>query len=564
MSEQKVRFKMYKSGRNWVFAAITVITFGTGLAISNSSASADTTGDTATTTATATTTSSGSSGSEDAADSSDAATTTSGTATTAASSTSSTSSDTTATDADTTAATTSAESSTAATSTATKQAKTAATVAADTTSESSDVSATSTTDDTADTTADADSTTIYNDPSESTSTPSTQNDVTHDTTVTATDSSTGDTVSTGDSQTNNSGVSAIVNVDTATDLNENTSVTNTSDTYKVIEDIQLLPSYNVTSTGTTATVVADASRISATGLELTYSNEADTSTSLQLLYSIKGGEYLTLTELKAAYPDFTWDQLIAVEITGTLAAGQIVNLSTPLTLTNADDLNVYDGTATMTYGDINYDVENGYSAQQTSATARFAKLATTDPGGQYIGTILNSDGTYTMVSSDIQSLMPDVADGDITFDNFDDGASVAAGQTVLYSGSNFYINTSSTQAAVDTDGYTIKFDSSTGEPYAYYSYTMNNSGLTIYDTDGNVVGTASGVEMANGSQYVELVQVIDAKDASLTVGDTWDPETDSFVSLVDPSTGDTLTYADVTETDDVDTSKAGTYTATYS
>jgi len=562
MSEQKVRFKMYKSGRNWVFAAITVITFGTGLAISNSSASADTTGDTATTTATATTTSSGSSGSEDAADSSDAATTTSGTATTAASSTSSTSSDTTATDADTTAATTSAESSPAATSTATKQAKTAATVAADTTSESSDVSATSTTDDTADTTAD--STTIYNDPSESTSTPSTQNDVTHDTTVTATDSSTGDTVSTGDSQTNNSGVSAIVNVDTATDLNENTSVTNTSDTDKVIEDIQLLPRYNVTSTGTTATVVADASRISATGLELTYSNEADTSTSLQLLYSIKGGEYLTLTELEAAYPDFTWDQLIAVEITGTLAAGQTVTLSTPLTLTNADDLNVYDGTATMTYGDINYDVENGYSAQQTSATARFAKLATTDPGGQYIGTILNSDGTYTMVSSDIQSLMPDVADGDITFDNFDDGASVAAGQTVLYSGSNFYINTSSTQAAVDTDGYTIKFDSSTGEPYAYYSYTMNNSGLTIYDTDGNVVGTASGVEMANGSQYVELVQVIDAKDASLTVGDTWDPETDSFVSLVDPSTGDTLTYADVTETDDVDTSKAGTYTATYS
>ena len=361
MSEQKVRFKMYKSGRNWVFAAITVITFGTGLAISNSSASADTTGDTATTTATATTTSSGSSGSEDVADSSDAATTTSGTATTAASSTSSTSSDTTATDADTTAATTSAESST----------------------------------------ADADSTTIYNDPSESTSTPSTQNDVTHDTTVTATDSSTGDTVSTGDSQTNNSGVSAIVNVDTATDLNENTSVTNTSDTDKVIEDIQLLPRYNVTSTGTTATVVADASRISATGLELTYSNEADTSTSLQLLYSIKGGEYLTLTELEAAYPDFTWDQLIAVEITGTLAAGQTVTLSTPLTLTNADDLNVYDGTATMTYGDINYDFENGYSAQQTSATARFAKLATTDPGGQYIGTILNSDGTYTMVSSDI-------------------------------------------------------------------------------------------------------------------------------------------------------------------
>lgn len=141
-----------------------------------------------------------------------------------------------------------------------------------------------------------------------------------------------------------------------------------------------------------------------------------------------------------------------------------------------------------------------------------------------------SNVLYTGVNSDIQDLMPDIEKGDVSYENFA-GVKTDSTESDLYSGSNIIVNDKALQkvaAAVNDKGYSLLLDSNGNIGDQNYIYTVGNHQVTITP---NTTGSTSTTDLAP-YVYITLRKLLDTKDSSMTVGDSWN----SANSLADVTT----------------------------
>lgn len=251
---------------------------------------------------------------------------------------------------------------------------------------------------------------------------------------------------------------------------------------------------------------------------------------LTVLYQAVDTKYRTLQ----AYEDAgkTWSELKAIQIKGTLAANQTVQVTTPLAVTGlaAADL-TKEASTELTTTSFTYN-----AAGRSLATKGIIYFANAVPAN-YTG--YNAiDPTGANWDSATQSLLKGlVPRDDITALNF--GGSTPSGTTLFTTG-RYALDLSRIKAAVNPAGYSVGL-SSNGTQLSQYTYATPDKMSTTLN--------------------VTLIKVLTTKDSNLTVGDTWSAA-DNLVAATSPVDGTDIT-SKVTTSGTVNTTKAGTYPVTY-
>uniref|UniRef100_UPI0019431DD1 mucin-binding protein n=2 Tax=Lacticaseibacillus suibinensis TaxID=2486011 RepID=UPI0019431DD1 len=174
-----------------------------------------------------------------------------------------------------------------------------------------------------------------------------------------------------------------VNYSDVNNLNASFTVGNPTSTTISIHPIILLPLFN----DNNSKWVLDASKVTEAtfedalpGVTVTYSKDGD------------DGNYKTYSELMAAFPDFTWDQLQSITIDGPVAAGTYYTVNLPMVYTGTKAELATAGVGT--FGSYNYDMST-WSEEDTLSTASLVSYSYGDKDVTSTRTInfVNADGT---------------------------------------------------------------------------------------------------------------------------------------------------------------------------
>ncbi|MCH5384214.1 Rib/alpha-like domain-containing protein [Limosilactobacillus reuteri] len=319
--------------------------------------------------------------------------------------------------------------------------------------------------------------------------------------------------------------------------------TNNSDSTKRVRIIVLLPNYNQLGNGSKYTIAKvgldtdlnPANTLTMTGL----TNESVT-------FSAHAGEYLSYDQYAAKY---SWDDLLAVYYQGDLAAGatatayiatKVVNLSdmqAQWTTVNSgkatqEQAEQVFGNGTLTYSVLGY-YYNGSSLVEFATplpnhiylSEKLFSLA------QKIGTtpaaeILTYDGNkikYIPAPKAIQNVMPAITRYDLAI-YYPDGTKAWALGDALWYGGYYTIDTLSIFNAIKDMGYSVNVNpngQSIWPVYTYLSYPNENVIVEYPDIKDENGDSAAGQPL-----YVEVQQVFDTTDKTITTKDDWVPADD--------------------------------------
>ena len=255
-------------------------------------------------------------------------------------------------------------------------------------------------------------------------------------------------------------------------------------------------------------------------------------------------------------------EMRSVSISGTLAAGETITLTVPLTLTNGSTLNLY---GTNYVGLTQYLLDHRTSYGNPRASVRFARQVLEEgtnnsilsSNKKYLGVIIRPDGSYYAIPQDEWNYMPNISASDIHVDNilYEDRHS-ATENDALYTGGAYYIDLTNIKNAMRDYGYSVHTGNSnrglylnlpgwqlavdndlTDDVYQEYSYTsLSGSNLVINASENST----DELDLNNGvisPLYTELRQVVTAHDSTITANqDSW-TILDNLDAMVDHSAG---------------------------
>lgn len=255
-------------------------------------------------------------------------------------------------------------------------------------------------------------------------------------------------------------------------------------------------------------------------------------------------------------------EMRSISISGTLAAGETITLTVPLTLTNGSTLNLY---GTNYVGLTQYLLDHRTSYGNPRASVRFARQVLEEgtnnsifsSNKKYLGVIIKPDGSYYAIPQDEWNYMPTISASDIYVDNilYEDRHS-ATENDALYTGGAYYIDLTNIKAAMRDYGYSVHTGNSnrglylnlpgwqmavdndlTDDVYQEYSYTSLSSGNLVINASEN---STDELDLNNGvisPLYTELRQVVTAHDSTITANqDSW-TILDNLDAMVDHSAG---------------------------
>lgn len=255
-------------------------------------------------------------------------------------------------------------------------------------------------------------------------------------------------------------------------------------------------------------------------------------------------------------------EMRSISISGTLAAGETITLTVPLTLTNGSTLNLY---GTNYVGLTQYLLDHRTSYGNPRASVRFARQVLEEgtnnsilsSNKKYLGVIIRPDGSYYAIPQDEWNYMPNISASDIHVDNilYEDRHS-ATENDALYTGGAYYIDLTNIKAAMRDYGYSVHTGNSnrglylnlpgwqmavdndlTDDVYQEYSYTSLSSGNLVINASEN---STDELDLNNGvisPLYTELRQVVTAHDSTITANqDSW-TILDNLDAMVDHSAG---------------------------
>ena len=255
-------------------------------------------------------------------------------------------------------------------------------------------------------------------------------------------------------------------------------------------------------------------------------------------------------------------EMRSVSISGTLAAGETITLTVPLTLTNGSTLNLY---GTNYVGLTQYLLDHRTSYGNPRASVRFARQVLEEgtnnsilsSNKKYLGVIIRPDGSYYAIPQDEWNYMPNISASDIHVDNilYEDRHS-ATENDALYTGGAYYIDLTNIKNAMRDYGYSVHTGNSNrglylnlpgwqmavdndlaDDVYQEYSYTsLSGSNLVINASENST----DELNLNNGvisPLYTELRQVVTAHDSTITANqDSW-TILDNLDAMVDHSAG---------------------------
>ena len=255
-------------------------------------------------------------------------------------------------------------------------------------------------------------------------------------------------------------------------------------------------------------------------------------------------------------------EMRSISISGTLAAGETITLTVPLTLTNGSTLNLY---GTNYVGLTQYLLDHRTAYGNPRVSVRFARQVLEEgtnnsilsSNKKYLGVIIRPDGSYYAIPQDEWNYMPTISASDIHVDNilYEDRHS-ATENDALYTGGAYYIDLTNIKNAMRDYGYSVHTGNSNrglylnlpgwqlavdndlaDDVYQEYSYTsLSGSNLVINASENST----DELDLNNGvisPLYTELRQVVTAHDSTITANqDSW-TILDNLDAMVDHSAG---------------------------
>lgn len=349
---------------------------------------------------------------------------------------------------------------------------------------------------------------------------------------------------------------SIVDIDKYQNLQAVVKITNISSSPVSINEIMQLP----------LTYYASSSPnpdLRATGFTFSSTNAA-TAINLNINGLNGGSGSQPAANAYAAYQAAGQDnaEMRSVSISGTLAAGETITLTVPLTLTNGSSLNLY---GTNYVGLTQYLLDHRTAYGNPRVSVRFARQVLEEgtnnsilsSNKKYLGVIIRPDGSYYAIPQDEWNYMPNISASDIHVDNilYEDRHS-ATENDALYTGGAYYIDLTNIKNAMRDYGYSVHTGNSNrglylnlpgwqlavdndlaDDVYQEYSYTsLSGSNLVINASENST----DELDLNNGvisPLYTELRQVVTAHDSTITANqDSWSI-LDNLDAMVDHSAG---------------------------
>ena len=349
---------------------------------------------------------------------------------------------------------------------------------------------------------------------------------------------------------------SIVDIDKYQNLQAVVKITNISSSPVSVNEIMQLPlTYYVSSSPNPD--------LRATGFTFSSTNAA-TAINLNINGLNGGSGSQPAANAYAAYQAAGQDnaEMRSISISGTLAAGETITLTVPLTLTNGSTLNLY-GTNYVSLTQYLLDHRTAYGNPRVSV--RFARQVLEEgtnnsilsSNKKYLGVIIRPDGSYYAIPQDEWNYMPTISASDIHVDNilYEDRHS-ATENDALYTGGAYYIDLTNIKNAMRDYGYSVHTGNSNrglylnlpgwqlavdndlaDDVYQEYSYTsLSGSNLVINASENST----DELDLNNGvipPLYTELRQVVTAHDSTITANqDSW-TILDNLDAMVDHSAG---------------------------
>ena len=349
---------------------------------------------------------------------------------------------------------------------------------------------------------------------------------------------------------------SIVDIDKYQNLQAVVKITNISSSPVSVNEIMQLPlTYYVSSSPNPD--------LRATGFTFSSTN---TATAINLnINGLNGGSgSQPAANAYAAYQAAGQDnaEMRSVSISGTLAAGETITLTVPLTLTNGSTLNLY---GTNYVGLTQYLLDHRTAYGNPRVSVRFARQVLEEgtnnsilsSNKKYLGVIIRPDGSYYAIPQDEWNYMPNISASDIHVDNilYEDRHS-ATENDALYTGGAYYIDLTNIKNSMRDYGYSVHTGNSNrglylnlpgwqlavdndlaDDVYQEYSYTsLSGSNLVINASENST----DELDLNNGvisPLYTELRQVVTAHDSTITANqDSW-TILDNLDAMVDHSAG---------------------------
>jgi len=349
---------------------------------------------------------------------------------------------------------------------------------------------------------------------------------------------------------------SIVDIDKYQNLQAVVKITNISSSPVSVNEIMQLPlTYYVSSSPNPD--------LRATGFTFSSTNAA-TAINLNINGLNGGSGSQPAANAYAAYQAAGQDnaEMRSVSISGTLAAGETITLTVPLTLTNGSTLNLY---GTNYVGLTQYLLDHRTAYGNPRVSIRFARQVLEEgtnnsilsSNKKYLGVIIRPDGSYYAIPQDEWNYMPNISASDIHVDNilYEDRHS-ATENDALYTGGAYYIDLTNIKNAMRDYGYSVHTGNSNrglylnlpgwqlavdndlaDDVYQEYSYTsLSGSNLVINASENST----DELDLNNGvisPLYTELRQVVTAHDSTITANqDSWSI-LDNLDAMVDHSAG---------------------------
>lgn len=349
---------------------------------------------------------------------------------------------------------------------------------------------------------------------------------------------------------------SVVDIDKYQNLQAVVKITNISSSSVSVNEIMQLPlTYYVSSSGNPD--------LRATGFTFSSTNAA-TAVNLNIGGLNGGSGSQPAANAYASYvaAGQSNSEMRSISISGTLAAGETITLTVPLTLTNASSLNLY-GTnyAALTQ----YLLDHGTSYGNPRVSVRFARQvleqgtnnSILSSNKKYLGVIIRPDGSYYAIPQSEWDKMPTISASDIHVDNilYEDRHS-ATENDVLYTGGFYYIDLTNVKTAMRDYGYSVHTGNSnkglyfnlpgwqlavdndlTDDVYQEYTYTSVSGRNLHINASESSTDTLNLNDGSISPLYTELRQVVTAHDSTITANqDSW-TILDNLDAMVDHSAG---------------------------
>ena len=349
---------------------------------------------------------------------------------------------------------------------------------------------------------------------------------------------------------------SIVDIDKYQNLQAVVKITNISSSPVSVNEVMQLPlTYYVSSSPNPD--------LRATGFTFSSTNTA-TAINLNISGLNGGSGSQPAANAYAAYQAAGQDnaEMRSVSVSGTLAAGETITLTVPLTLTNGSTLNLY---GTNYVGLTQYLLDHRTAYGNPRVSVRFARQVLEEgtnnsilsSNKKYLGVIIRPDGSYYAIPQNEWNYMPTISASDIHVDNilYEDRHS-ATENDALYTGGAYYIDLTNIKNAMRDYGYSVHTGNSNrglylnlpgwqlavdndlaDDVYQEYSYTSLSSGNLVINASEN---STDELDLNNGvisPLYTELRQVVTAHDSTITANqDSWSI-LDNLDAMVDHSAG---------------------------